>query len=237
MPEVSVCFSPAQYALFAESSTIVVVVDVLRATSAITTAFYHGVKSIIPVATVEEALAYKNKGYLAAAERDGLVLPGFEIGNSPFCYMKEMKDKTIAITTTNGTKAIEVAKPYAEQIVIGSFLNLTCLAEHLSKSNKNVLILCAGWKDKFNLEDTLFSGALNSLLTEKYNYTTQCDSAIAASHLYGLAKNNLTGFLENSSHRKRLKKLDLDEDILYCLTPNTCPVIPYLNGKELVKLS
>jgi 2-phosphosulfolactate phosphatase len=238
MPVVSVCFSPAQYSLFAEPDTIVVVVDVLRATSAITTAFYHGVKSIIPVATIEEAIEYKNNGLLVAAERDGEVLPGFEIGNSPFCYMgNKVKDKVIVITTTNGTKAINVAKLNAHQVVIGSFLNLNYLATYLAQKQKNVLVLCAGWKDKFNLEDTLFAGALAQILTAKYQYITECDSAIASIHLYQLANNNLYQFLKNSSHRKRLQKLNLEDDIKYCLTLDKCPVIPYLNGIELVKLN
>lgn len=237
MPKVTICHSPASYSLFAEPNNIVVVVDILRATSAMVTAFYHGVNTIIPVATVEEAKDYKAKGYLAAAERDGMVLEGFEIGNSPFCYMgDDVKDKTIVITTTNGTKAITVAKKDASDILIGSFLNLNYLAEYLSTQNKNVLVLCAGWKDKFNLEDTLFGGALSEVLINKYNFETECDSAIGGMHLYHLAKNNLNLFLENSSHRKRLKRLELEQDIEYCLTLDKCPVIPYLHNGELKKL-
>jgi 2-phosphosulfolactate phosphatase len=237
MPKISVCYSPAAYSLFAEPDQVVVVVDILRATSAMVTAFYHGVDNIIPVATVEEARDYKAKGYLAAAERDGMVLEGFEIGNSPFCYMgEEVKNKTIVITTTNGTKAINVAKKEADTILIGSFLNLNYLAEHLNELQKNVLVLCAGWKDKFNLEDTLFAGALSEVLIDKFNYQSDCDSAIAGMHLYKLAKNDLNKFLENSSHRKRLKKLELEQDIEYCLTLDICPVIPYLQHNKLKKL-
>ena len=237
MPKVNVCYSPASYHLFAEPNNVVVVVDVLRATSAMVTAFYHGVESIIPVATVEEAKEYKAKGFLAAAERDGMVLEGFEIGNSPFCYMgDDVKGKTIVITTTNGTKAITVAKEDASTILIGSFLNLNYLAEHLSTLNKNVLVLCAGWKDKFNLEDTLFAGGLSQALINKFHYETDCDSAIAGMHLYDIAKSNINRFLENSSHRKRLKRLELEQDIEYCLTLDTCPVIPYLHQGELKKL-
>src|SRR5690606_38832531 len=101
----------------------VVVIDILRATSAITTAFYNGVAKMIPVATVEEAKKHKENGLIVAAERNGEIVEGFDLGNSPFGYMNnKVKGKTIAITTTNGTQAIEAAKK-AERIVIGSFLN------------------------------------------------------------------------------------------------------------------
>jgi hypothetical protein len=102
---IEVCFSPLSYPLFKNDEAIVVIIDIFRATSAICTAFHHGVNSVIPVATVDEAWDYKRKGYIAAAERQGEVVPGFEFGNSPFSYMGEgVKGKTIVLTTTNGTQ-------------------------------------------------------------------------------------------------------------------------------------
>ena len=136
---IEVCYSPQSYPLFHNPQSIVVVIDVLRATSAITTAFYNGVLRMIPVATVEEAAEYRKQGFLVAAERNGEMVEGFDLGNSPFGYMnKKVKGKTIAITTTNGTQAIEVAKA-AEQVIIGSFLNLDTVIEYLRKSKKDVL--------------------------------------------------------------------------------------------------
>jgi 2-phosphosulfolactate phosphatase len=235
MPEVEVCFSPNVYPLFHKENTTVVVIDVLRATSAITTAFYNGVAKMIPVATIEEALKYKAQGLTVAAERDGEIVEGFDLGNSPFGYMSgKVKGKTIAITTTNGTQAIEAAKG-ARKVIVGSFLNLDAVIEHLKTENKDVLLLCAGWKNKFNLEDTLFAGAVADALLSKYDYTTACDSAIAAGQLYHLAKHDLYEFLSLSSHRNRLQKLNLERDIKYCLTPNQCPVIPVMENGALVK--
>jgi 2-phosphosulfolactate phosphatase len=235
-PNIEVCYTPQAYPLFHNPNAIVVVIDILRATSAITTAFYNGVSKMIPVATVEEAKEYQNKGFLAAAERNGETVEGFDLGNSPFGYMNgKVKGKTIAITTTNGTQAIEAAKG-ASKIVIGSFLNQDVLISFLKKEKKDVLFVCAGWKNKFNMEDTLFAGAIAHELAYKYNFDTHCDSALAAMHLYTLAKHDLYAFLANSSHRNRLAKLNLDRDIKYCLTPNQCPVIPILEGKFLVKL-
>ncbi|MDO9001700.1 MAG: 2-phosphosulfolactate phosphatase [Bacteroidota bacterium] len=232
---IEVCYTPQAYPLFHNPNAIVVVIDILRATSAITTAFFNGVEKMIPVATVEEALEYKNKGYLVAAERNGEVVDGFDFGNSPFSYMNsKVKGKTIAITTTNGTQAIDAAKN-AQQIIIGSFLNLDAIVEYLNSEKKDVLFLCAGWKNKFNLEDTLFAGAVVEKLVLIHECTTQCDSALAAMDLYKLAKHNLAEYLANSSHRNRLAKLDLERDINYCLTLNLCPVVPIMEGKFLVK--
>lgn len=232
---IEVCYTPQAYNLFHNPNAVVVIIDILRATSAITTAFYNGVAKMIPVATVEEARSYKEKGYMVAAERNGEVLEGFDLGNSPFGYMNtRVKGKTIVITTTNGTQAIEAARQ-AQKIVIGSFLNLEVMIDFLRKEKKDVLFVCAGWKNKFNLEDTLFSGAIAHDLIYKYDFTTSCDSTLAAMHLYTLARHDLYKFLENSSHRNRLAKLDLERDIRYCLTANQCPVIPIMEGNFLVK--
>lgn len=233
---IEVCYSPQSYPLFHKPNTIVVVIDVLRATSAITTAFFNGVAKMIPISTLEEAKQYKENGFLVAAERDGEIIEGFDLGNSPFGYMNpRVKGKTIAITTTNGTQAIDAAK-HANKIIIGSFLNLDTVIEYLNKEKKDVLFLCAGWKNKFNLEDTLFAGAVAQSLINKYDFNSDCDSTIAAIELYNLAKLDIYTFLANSSHRKRLAKLDLERDINYCLTPNQCPVLPIMQGKFLVKV-
>ncbi len=233
---IEVCHTPQAYSLFHKENAIVVVIDVFRATSAIVTAFYNGVSKMVPVATVDEAREYQRNGYMAAAERDGEVIEGFELGNSPFGYMNnKVKGKIIAISTTNGTQAIEASRK-ASKILIGSFLNLDILCEYLVAQKKDVVLLCAGWKNKFNLEDTVFAGAVVEKLTADGSYQVDCDSAIAAKHLYNIAKNNLFDFLSDSSHRKRLAKLDLERDIKYCLTPNQCPVIPVMEGKYLVKL-
>jgi 2-phosphosulfolactate phosphatase len=232
---IEICFSPQSYPLFHNPDSIVVVIDILRASSAITTAFYHGVAKMIPVATIEEAQKYKENGFLVAAERHAEIVPGFDLGNSPFGYMNaRVKGKTIAITTTNGTHAINVAK-HAHKVLIGSFLNFDTVVDYLRKEKKDVLFLCAGWKNKFNLEDTLYAGACSEALIYKYGFNSTCDSTIAAMELYKLAKHDMYGFLGNSSHRNRLVKLDLERDVRYCLTPNQCPVLPVMQGKFLVK--
>ena len=234
--KIEVCYTPQAYNLFHKDDAIVVVIDVFRATSAIVTAFYNGVSKMIPVATVQEAKEYQANGFMAAAERDGEMMEGFELGNSPFGYMNnKVKGKTIAISTTNGTQAIEASRR-ASKIIVGSFLNLDAVCNYLSDQKKDVILVCAGWKNKFNLEDTLFAGAVVDKLTSTSDFGIECDSAIASKHLYNLAKDDLYSFLGASSHRNRLAKLDLERDIKYCLTLNLCPVIPVMEGKYLVKM-
>ncbi len=233
---IEVCFTPGEYEYFKDEYEIVVVIDVLRATSAICAAFDNGVKSIIPVATVEEALEYKAKGYLVGAERKGQIVEGFDFGNSPFSFMKEeLRGQEVVLTTTNGTKALDIAKD-AETVVVGSLLNLDALCEWLEVQDKNILCLCSGWQDKFNLEDTICAGAISEYLVATGNFTSVEDSSIAAKYLYLSAWDRYMGFLKASSHRRRLKNLNLNEDIKYCLTPNQTNVIPILKDGKLVKL-
>lgn len=230
-----VCFSPALIHLHDISNSIVVVIDVLRATSSICVAFANGVKSIVPVASIEESYSYKAKGFLIGAERNGEMLEGYDLGNSPFSYLDpRVKGRDIALTTTNGTQAIAAAKG-AYQIVIGSFLNLDCLCEWLKEQDKNVLLLCSGWKNSFNLEDTILAGAVAQQLVPHFELNRMCDAVIGAIHLYDVAKSDLNGFLSRSSHRKRLERLQIDRDIEYCLTPNQAPVVPVMVDGALVK--
>jgi 2-phosphosulfolactate phosphatase len=235
--KIQTCFSPAVYHLFQQPDNIVVVVDILRATSAIVTAFAHGAKSMIPVASVEEAAAYRDKGFLAAAERNAVKIEGFDFGNSPLSYLDEtkIKDQTIAISTTNGTQAIEAAKGTAT-IVIGAFLNISALASWIEQQDRDVIILCAGWKNKFNLEDTLFAGALAQKLIATEKFETDCDATIAAQYIIERAGDDLYGFLEYSSHRKRLKNLHLENDIEFCLQVDTYNEIPLYDGHSLQRM-
>ncbi len=234
-PYVEVCFSPKQFPLYKDPHDIIVVIDVLRATSAICAAFEHGVKSIIPVSSIEEAKDLQEQGYLAAAERNGQIVEGFAFGNSPFSYMTERTiGKTVALSTTNGTRAINIAKVSAKTVVIGSLNNVEALSKWLIKQERNVLCLCSGWKDKFNLEDTICAGAIADALLSTGNFQSTEDSSIAAKYLFQSARDNYFGYLKSSSHRRRLKKLNLNEDIKFCLTPNQTEVIPIMQGDRLI---
>lgn len=237
MNTIQTCYSPALFPLFKEENAIVVVVDVLRATSAICTAIHHGVDKMIPVAGLDEARKYKAEGYLVAAERNAIKQDGFDFGNSPYHYIDEdLSGKTIVISTTNGTQAIEAAKD-SSTILIGSFLNISSIANWILQQERNVIVLCAGWKNKFNLEDSIFAGALSLKLIQSGKFNTVCDSTIAAGYLYERANNDLYGFLEYSSHRNRLKDLQLENDIRYCLAEDQMETIPVYMDGGLVHMS
>lgn len=237
MPNVEVCHSPALYPVYENRESIVVVIDILRATSAICTAFEFGADRIIPVATIEEAKAFKDRGFLAGAERDAMMVEGFDFGNSPYSYMSEkIKGQTIALTTTNGTQAIEAAKN-AYRVVIGAFTNFTVLCNYLISQNRDVLLLCAGWKDKYNLEDALFAGAVTIELAKVPAFSENiADSAWACRYLYEANMQNRFRFFKNASHSKRLAKLNLKKDIKYCFSLDKTGIIPVLVDGSLVKM-
>ncbi len=224
MKKIDVCLSPDLMHLYKTDDRTVIVVDILRATSCMTTAFAFGIESITPFASLEECRAMKQQGYFTTGERDGKKVEGFDLGNSPFEYMdNKLKGQKIAFTTTNGTQAI--AKSFgAKEIVIGSFLNLTAISKHVRAGNDDVLIVCAGWKGRFNLEDTLFAGALIESLTD--HVELECDAPQASLHIYEIAKSNMFDFLKNASHVKRLAKLDILDDIKFCLTADQYDVVP-----------
>jgi 2-phosphosulfolactate phosphatase len=229
-----ICLAPCLYEPECHKESIVVIIDILRATSSICTAFAHGAHSIIPVAGVEEARDYKSKGYLVAAERDGFVLDFADFGNSPFNFTRErVEGKTIVYSTTNGTGIIKQAAS-AAVIVIGSFLNISSLTGWLIKQERDVVLFCAGWKNRFNLEDTICAGAIASRLMSSSLYSTRCDSTIAALDLWLIASRNLPVYIEKSAQRSRLREKGLDDCIMFCLTEDYTDMIPFIKDGVLV---
>ncbi|MFD0795740.1 2-phosphosulfolactate phosphatase [Mucilaginibacter litoreus] len=237
MPKsLDVCLTPALIPLYNVEEYIVVVIDIFRATSSICYGIENGAEAIIPVAEVEECAAYREKGlkYLLAAERNGEVVTGFDFGNSPFSYTTEkVGGKTVVLTTTNGTHALHLSRS-AKKVVIGSFLNLTALCNWLKTQQENILLVCAGWKNNFNLEDTLFAGAVTEQLKDA-GFTLD-DPAIAANDLYQIGKNDISQYLSKTSHGERLRKLGIEKDIAFCLQVDLTTAIPILNGERLMKL-
>lgn len=233
MPAIDVCLTPELLPLFDLKGKIVVVVDIFRATSTIVTALAHGVEKIIPVRKLEECLLYRDQNCLVAAERDGRMAEGFDLGNSPFSYMAEqVKGRTVALTTTNGTQAMALSHE-ADAIVAGAFLNISRVAKFITNRKQDVVIVCAGWKGQFNMEDTLFAGALIQKLQPEC--TLASDASKAALHLYLTAKSDLNAFLADSSHVQRLKNIGIEKDIAFCLTEDTYRVLPVLVNGALVK--
>lgn len=225
--------SPALLHLYDVKDSIVVIIDVLRATSTICTALYNGAARIIPVADVAECVRIGQAlGAITAGERDGKIAEGLQHGNSPFEYPRSfVEDKTVVLTTTNGTKLLHMAKD-AKQIITGSFPNLSAVCEYLIAQGQHVILGCAAWKDRINMEDTLFAGAVISRVRE--HFEINCDSALLAESVYESGKDDLFTFIKGATHFKRLSRFGLEDDIRYCLTPDGANVLPLLVGNELI---
>jgi 2-phosphosulfolactate phosphatase len=238
-PSLEVCLSPALLHLYDTKDTIVVIIDVFRATSTIAAALHNGARCIIPVASVEECISMKDKleNCITAGERDGKVAPGLQYGNSPLEYPTSfIQHKTLALTTTNGTKLLHMVSD-ADSIITGSFLNLDAVCTYLIKQNKKVLLACSAWKDRVNIEDSLFAGAVAERIKE--HFTIECDSTRMVRELYLQSQQypSILEFVKDSNHYRRLSGFGLQKDLEYCTTPNLHPVVPIYNGKELVLAS
>lgn len=230
--KIDVCFSPALYPVYHNPEAIVVVVDVFRATTTMAAAFKNGVRSIRPVATVGEAQEYKAKGWLVGAERNVKRCDFADFGNSPFDYTAEkVAGKDVVFTTTNGTRAITIAKE-AYRVVTGAFVNLQAVADYCLFHARDVVVLCSGWQDKVNVEDTLFGGALADVLINTGKFESASDAALIARDMWTNNKENLIAYLDPTDHIARLKANHLEDAVPYCLTPDSAIVVPELSIEE-----
>jgi 2-phosphosulfolactate phosphatase len=231
-PVIHTLLSPRLLDLYDVANSVVVIIDVFRATSTITTALYNGAEKVIPVASVEDCIAIGSKlQAVTAGERDGKVIPGLQYGNSPAEYPRSfIQGKTLVLTTTNGTRLLHLAlNNGADEVITGSFPNLSAVCEHLVQKNKKVILGCSAWKDRFNLEDTLFAGAV--INTIKNYFTIHCDSSLMAEDMYLLHKNDIYSFIQKTTHWHRLASYGLEKDLAYCVTKDVANVLPiYKNG-------
>ena len=237
-PSLHTSLSPALLHLYDLSNSIVVIIDVFRATSTIAAALYNGAKCIIPVDSVAQAIEIsKSISGIAAGERDGMIAEGLEHGNSPMEYHRSfIENKILVLTTTNGTRLLQMAlNKNADTIISGSFPNLSAVCDFLIAEKKNVVLGCAGWKDRFNLEDTLFAGAVINRIEREFSI--HCDSSLMASAMFEKHKNNLMDFAPSLTHYHRLvERFGLIEDIKFCLTNDVANVLPvYSDGKLITK--
>ena len=236
-PTLNTCFSPALLNLYNVSNSIVVIIDVFRATSTIATVLFNGAKCIIPVDSVAECIRIgKQIEGITAGERDGKVAEGLSYGNSPFEYPREfVSGKTLVLTTTNGTRLLHMAlNKGAKKIITGSFGNLSAVCDYLIAQNKPVILGCAAWKDKINIEDTLFAGAVINRI--KDNFEVNCDASQIAETMYTDANGNLYEFIKNknASHYHRLSSFGLEKDIHYSLTEDNANVLCVYEGGKLM---
>jgi 2-phosphosulfolactate phosphatase len=237
-PTLFTCLSPALLHLFDLKDTIVVIIDVFRATSTIATALYNGAARVIPVSAVEDCKRLGNEieHSVTAGEREGKVIEGLQYGNSPAEYPREfIEGKTLVITTTNGTKLLHMALANGcAEVITGSFVNLSSVCNYLLQQNKKVVLGCSGWKDRFNLEDTLFAGAVVDRV--RHLFTVHCDSSLMAYEMYKLHENNMFQFIKHTTHWHRLSAYGLEKDLQYCATIDAADVLPIYKDGELKAL-
>jgi 2-phosphosulfolactate phosphatase len=235
MPKLEVCLSPELLHLHNLEGKLVIVIDIFRASSCMVAALAEGVHHIRPVASVEECFALGKQGYLMAGERNGETVSGFDLGNSPLQYAdRTLEGRKVAMTTTNGTLALTKAARDAAAVWIGAFHNLSALSVAVKKRGVDTLLLCAGWKGKFSMEDSLFAGALAQSLLD--TFTSDDDATLAAATLYLQVKDKLREYLQGANHYQRLHRLGVQDDLEFCLQYDCYPVVP-VYGEGLIRLA
>lgn len=230
MKSVDVCLTHQDFDNYDHKGKIVVVIDVLRATSTINTLLFLGADHVKPVGSLEECKVLKEDDYIIMAERMGKKVEGFDYGNSPTKFKEEnIKGRKVAIATSNGSKAI-IKSEGSKRTILCSFLNIESVINLIKKYESDVLLLCSGWLGKTNLEDTLCAGGIVAGLN---NFEIESDTALMAKALH----DNTDDILETmklSSHAKRLSGYDNKVDIEFCSRVNTQPIVPILNGNQIV---
>lgn len=207
-----------------------VVIDILRATSVMVTAFNNGCRQIIPVNEIGEAMNLRRRigesGVLLGGERDCLKIPGFDMGNSPKEYSKNVvNDKTIVLTTTNGTEAIHRVQS-SKRVFIGAMLNASAVADKLLEWGDHTTIVCAGTRGKYTLDDSFAAGCiLNKLMKKKMDVQVD-DFGYSCLELYKNWRRNYKDLLKNASHYNALVKAGFEEDIDYCFQEDKIGIVP-----------
>jgi len=234
-PSLHTVLTPQLLDLYEIKDSIVVIIDVFRATSTIATALFNGASKVIPVDSAELCIAMgEQTGGVTAGERDGKIIPGLSYGNSPSEYPRSfIENKTLVITTTNGTKLLHMAlNQGAKNIITGSFPNLSKVVEFLKSQDAPVILGCSGWKNKFNIEDVLFAGAVIEAV--KGHFDIHCDSSFMANQLYMQQKDQLTTYIKTVTHWNRLAAYGLEEDMLYCISKDSAPSLPLFKEGALI---
>lgn len=235
MRTVEVCFTPELIDKYDIENKLVVVIDILRATTIITTMFKNGLYKLIPAKNLDEAKTYKENGFLVAAERNGKKVDFADFNNSPYVFTEEkIKGKTVVYSSTNGTNTINSVKT-AEDVIIASFLNLSAVADFIKEKDKNILLLCSGWKGNFCSEDAIFAGALSEKLLTTGRFSTECDSVLASIDLWSIAKKDILSYIKSIYQYKRLTNLGLENVIDYCFKTDITNAIAMLKDDYLVE--
>lgn len=213
-------------------------IDVLRASTTIATALYNGAKEFIPVPTVEAAMKIvgdrSGEVTLLGGERNGNMIEGFHLGNSPLEYTEErVKGRSIVFTSTNGSQALAKAR-YAKEVLVCAFVNISAVVRELREARGDLTILCSGREGDFSMEDAVCAGmVLAKLLDTNTESITYGDAGAASLLLYKSQKRSLVGMLAKSEHGTYLKEIGYGNDVKFCAGIDTMPVVPALTGNVL----
>ncbi|MCH5584171.1 2-phosphosulfolactate phosphatase [Shimazuella sp. AN120528] len=227
--KLSIIFYPEErdYTELLQGKTVIVL-DILRATTSITTAIAHGAKEIIPVRKIEEALAFKGTDKIIAGEDNGLKPESFDLGNSPYEYRNNyIRNKSIAFRTRNGTQAIVLSKP-ADHLLIGAFVNSSACAKKAASFQKDIVIFCSGTRGEFSLEDSAAAGYLASILSQQYDVSLDDAGLLLAASFLEIKRNDFA-VLKQSKSSRRLKHLDKWTDVEDCLQFDIYDVVPMVH--------
>ncbi|MCL4442259.1 MAG: 2-phosphosulfolactate phosphatase [Firmicutes bacterium] len=214
-----------------------IVLDIFRCTSTIVTALANGCKEVVPQLSFQEvdtaAAKYPINDFLLAGEINGQKIPGWNLGNSPVEYTEyPVRDKTILLTTTNGTNAIKACKP-AKSVLIGSFLNLSAVCSRAVTDQKDIVIVCAGTQGNIALEDIMAAGCHISRLKKYYQDVRLTDLSRTFYYLYNYFRDNLFKVLSASRSALNLQKLGYERDIAFCLQKNIYKIAPVLKNNTI----
>ncbi len=236
--KIEVFFSPSQVDELFLREKNVIVIDVLRASTTITTAINNGAREIIPVSSIESAVKVSGNLFgdvvLRGGERNGKIIEGFNLGNSPFEYTEEMvKGKSIIFCTTNGSSAMVKAR-YAKNMAVGGFANVSKVVEFIKEVHEDFYILCAGKQALFCVEDAVCAGMIIKKLTDDPSLSLQFnDSANAAQVLYKAAAKNLLKMVKTCDHGVYLTEIGFADDLKICVDVDSIPILPQLIGNVL----
>jgi len=221
---------------------LVVIIDVLRASTSMITALANGCRGIIPVSETNQAkkLAqnFPPESILLCGERNEVLIPGFDLSNSPLEYtVDKVNGKKIIFTSSNGSKLFDYVQS-AQKTIVAGFVNISTVSKFIIESKLDAAILCAGKNGQFGLEDVVCGGMIvDKMVDLKTDISNLNDGAIAALAMYRSFAENITGMMYQASHGKRLIEIGQEVDLITCGKIDSIEMIPILNGNELVSLS
>lgn len=230
--QIYLCPSPDLYHLYHRSEASVIITDIFRASTTITTALEQGAERILPVASTEECQAIGERyGYLMAAERNVLRCEFAQLGNDPLAYTADVVDgQTIVITTTNGTRSLNITQEAgAKEILVGSFRNLPKTLDYLhERGRKEVVVVAAGWRGQMAMEDCLYAGALADEALSRAYGSASGDAAVMAQTIWANQcrdEESRRAYIKGSEHYQRLLQAGFADALAYCLEYANAPTI------------